>query len=174
MKKIFILLIIGLGFGQFSMGTISTGAIADYTYYKDSSHPIHILDIQPEFSYFTTHNVSVDFSTRIRMRTYSDIDSCSYCENSTEKDYGVSLSYYMPNYIYFGAGIVKEQMGYDEEEFYDMDYKLHSGFLARLSNNIFIDFRFWLETQEGSGFDGFSDDQYRYGFDIGIKGFTLR
>jgi len=170
MKKIFILLIIGLGFGQFSMGTVSTGAIADYTYYKDLSNPYSILDIQPEFSYFTMHNMSVDFSTRLRMKTYDDSE---YNENSyLDKDYGVSLSYYMPNYIYFGAGIVKEQI--NSEEFYDMDYKFHSGFLARLSNNIFIDFRFWLETQDGSGFDGFSDDHYRYGFDIGIKGFMLR
>jgi len=169
MKKLFSLLIVGIGIGQFSMGTISTGAIADYTYYK--KYQFSRLDIEPELSYFATHNISIDFSTRIRKVTY---DEAGLGEDYTSTDYGVSLSYYMPNFAYFGAGIAKDQLNSYSDDFYDMDYKIHSGVLVRASNNIFIDFRFWLETQDGTGFDGFSDERYEYGFDIGIKGFMTR
>ena len=55
----------------------------------------------------------------------------------------------------------------------DTDIALHFGSLSSLSDNIYLDIRFWLETKDGSGFDGIYDENYYYGFDIGIKGFFI-
>ena len=155
MNKI-ILLIIGLCFPQFYSGTLSTGALVDY--FENPSSDYSRLDIEPELSYFIANNLSFDFLTQLIWVTNGNF-------SDEYQKIGAALTSYSYNGLYAGAGFLLE----DE----DTDIALHFGSLSSLSDNIYLDIRFWLETKDGSGFDGIYDENYYYGFDIGIKGFFI-
>ena len=156
MKKIIFLLIIGLSFTQFRTNTVTTGAIGSYK--NEPRNERSWLTIEPEIGYFIANNISIDFITKLEWDTDGK-------ETETDQNIGAVITYYSFNRIYSGIGFLKN------DDFDSADFRIHLGLLEQVSNNIYFDFRLYLKTEGGSGFDGFSEELYEYGFDIGIKGF---
>ena len=200
MKKIFIIMLLITGlFAQFRAGTISAGALFNYSSSKDGgdysdkqtqtvfgTKYSSSMTIQPTLSYFTQSNLSVDGFIGINTLTseycypeyYTGDEECDTDEASVNI-LGGGATHYMNN-LYTGVGVARLFI-------HDGDYtrssrylELHGGYLHNLTQNVFLDIGFsqlygmgeHITTYDGEECNDCEDNEYsQFEIKVGIKAF---
>ncbi len=174
------MLITGL-FAQFSIGTISAGALFNYSSsddggdYSDTEAQTAIgtkytnsMTIQPTFSYFLQPNLSVDGYIGFNSFETEDCYFDGYNETCDKYDYSANIlgggaTYYMNN-LYGGMGVARISMEDDGFESTSKYLEFHGGYLHSLTQNVYLDIGFsqlsGMGEYEWENDDGDSCDDY--------------
>ena len=161
MKKILItmLLISGL-FAQFSQGTISAGALFNYSSYEDGGNYSDTetqtaigtkltgsTTLKPTVSYFIQPNLSIDGYIGFNSFEYKNCDDNGYgnkeCEtnDSSANILGGGATFYVDKF-YGGGGIASVSSESDDYEATSKYLELHGGYLHSLTQNVYLDIGF--------------------------------
>ena len=146
MRNFIIHLIIFVGFShaQFEIGTISAGALLNYSVYNPTgeggdaygkavvgSQAIVYQSIKPTISYFIKSNLSVDGLIGRTSVTYKG-------DKTSQSLIGGGLTYYLGK-PYIGGSFIRMSSDTDSFESSSNDLEIHGGYLYSLVENVYLD-----------------------------------
>jgi len=156
------LLITGL-FAQFSKGTISAGALFNYSSSEDENENSNQTSsqtaigtkytssrtIQPTFSYFVQSNLSIDGYIGLNSLEEEYCYEYSYSGGNEECDdfdasaniLGVGGTFYVNNF-YGGGGYARISSESGDYESIEKYLEVHGGYLHNLTQNVYLDIGF--------------------------------